>query len=101
MSIDSKEDFINEIYKKLASGKQLNYLELNTVITALRKYTDTPPQEPYYEVIYHDEYDNTQRRIMEPISSRECEDWLDPNVKIREDHFDLRFRRLIKKEDKE
>ena len=90
----NKEGLINDIGRKLCSGDQLKTSEINMVISALRE-SNNCLQKPYYEVIYHDEYDNTEHRIMEPISSRE-EDF--PGCKIREDRFDLRFRRLVKGE---
>lgn len=93
----TKEGFITNILKKLRINMQLDDLEIRTIISALRKYTDTP-QEPYYEVIYHDEYDNTEHRIMEPISSREYE--IPGGATMREDHFELRFCRLVKEDKK-
>lgn len=88
-----KEAFLDKIVTKLINNIQLDPLEIGTVISALRKYTDNP-QEPYYEVIYHDEYDNTEHRIMNPVSSKEYRDISD--CKIREDHFELRFRRIVR-----
>ncbi len=91
----TKEGYLDNILVKLKNNVQLDDLEIGTIMSALRKYTEYA-QEPYYEVIYHDEYDNTEHRIMEPISSREIEDPL--GCKIREDHFELRFRRLVRDE---
>jgi len=90
-----KEAFLDKIVVKLHNNIQLDDLEIGTVISALRKYTENP-QRPYYEVIYHDEYDNTEHRIMEPMSSRVIEDPLGHT--IRDDHFELRFRRLVRGE---
>ena len=89
----TKEAFLDKIVTKLNNNIQLDDLEISMVISALRKYTDNP-QEPYYEVIYHDEYDNTEHRIMEPLSRREYGDI--SGCKMREDHFELRFRRIVK-----
>lgn len=91
----NKEGFIEDITRKLCENVQLNQNEIHTIISALRK-SNYYFQEPYYEVIYHDKYDNTETRIMNPIASRKVD--MD-GYSIQEDHFDLRFRRLIKKED--
>ena len=88
-----KEAFLDKIVTKLTNNIQLDNLEISTVISALRKYTENP-QEPYYEVIYHDEYDNTEHRIMNPVSSKEYRDI--SGCKIRDDHFELRFRRIVR-----
>ena len=89
-----KEGFINNVHMKLCNNVQLNSSEIHTIISALRDSTNCF-QEPYYEVIYHDKYDNTETRIMEPIYSRTIDDGL-AGCRIQEDHFDLKFRRLIK-----
>lgn len=96
----NKEEYLDKIVTKLNSNMRLDDLEIGTIISALRKYTEYP-QKPYYEVVYHDEYDNTERRIMEPLSSREYEDFAGCN-KIIEDRFELNFRRYarIRKEEK-
>lgn len=75
---------------------QLNENEIRKIISALRE-SNHCFQEPYYEVIYHDKYDNTETRIMEPLCSREYEDLL--GRKIREDHYELRFRRIVSDEE--
>ena len=91
----NKEGYLNKIMTKLINNIQLEPLEISTIMSALRKYADKP-QEPYYEVIYHDEYDNTEHRIMNPVSSREYRDI--SGCKMRDDHFELRFRRLVKED---
>ena len=91
----TKERYLDNIVDKLLNNTQLNELEISTIVSALRKYTDNP-QEPYYEVIYHDEYDNTDHRIMNPVSSSEYRDF--SGCKLRDDHFELRFRRIVKEE---
>lgn len=88
----NKEGFIKDITRKLCENVQLNQQEINTIISALRE-SEHCFQEPYYEVIYHDKYDNTERRIMEPISSRRMD--MD-GYSIQEDRFDLNFRRIIR-----
>lgn len=91
----NKEGFIKDITRKLCENVQLNQQEINTIISALRE-SGHYFQEPYYEVIYHDKYDNTETRIMNPVDSRRMD--MD-GYSIQEDHFDLRFRRFIKEED--
>lgn len=96
--MNNKEDFIFSIEKKLCSNIQLNSNEIRAVISALRESSNCF-QKPYYEVIYHDKFDNTETRIMEPIYSRKIDDYFgDSCTQIQEDHFDLRFRRLIQEE---
>jgi len=90
-----KEDFIENITRKLYGNEQLNAYEIHTIVSALRE-SNHCFQEPYYEVIYHDKFDNTETRIMNPVSSREYEDYM--GCKIQEDHFDLRFRRIIQED---
>ena len=97
----SKQEFIKDMERKLASNKKLNAVEIQAIIAALRE-TNNYPQTPYYEVIYHDEYDNKERRIMEPVYSRTFNSGV-PGCEycIQEDHFDLNFRRIIPKEVKD
>ena len=92
----TKEGYLDNILVKLKNNVQLDDLEIGTIMSALRKYTEYA-QKPYYEVIYHDEYDNTEHRIMEPMSSRVIEDPLGHT--IRYDYFELRFRRLVRDEE--
>lgn len=93
----NKEGYLDKIATKLINNIQLEPLEISTIVSALRKYTDNP-QEPYYEVIYHDEYDNTEHRIMNPVSSKEYKDI--SGCKMRDDFFELRFRRIVREEGK-
>lgn len=91
-----KEGFIDNILTKLHNNIQLNDLEINTIDRALHESSHCF-QEPYYEVVYHDEYGNKESRIMNPISSRFSAEST-PGCKIKEDHFDLVFRRIVRKE---
>lgn len=93
--MDNKLDFINGITRKLVNNEQLTPIETQAVISALRE-SNNCLQKPFYEVIYHDEYDNTEHRIMEPVHSKIADTIGD--CKIQEDCFDLRFRRIIKEE---
>lgn len=94
----NKEGFIKDITRKLCENVQLNSNEISTIISALRESKHCF-QEPYYEVIYHDKYDNTETRIMNPIDSRIIEG---PSGEIiQTDHFDLRFNRIVQKGDVE
>ena len=88
-----KEGFIKDITRKLCENVQLNQNEINTIISALRE-SEHCFQKPYYEVIYHDKYDNTETRIMEPITSRKMD--MDDGYCIQEDRFALNFRRIIR-----
>ena len=83
------------IERKLVNNEPLTTTELESVISALRESTQCL-QTPYYEVIYHDEYDNTEHRVMNPVYSNEKID--DYGMKIKEDFFELKFRRLCRKE---
>lgn len=58
---------------------------------ALNKVRDVK-HVPYYEVVYHDEYDRTEHRIMEPVSVNIIDNG---DIKMREDRFELFFRRLL------
>lgn len=93
----NKEDLIDDICRKLCSGDQLKTSEINMIIRALRE-SNNYLQKPYYEVIYHDRYDNTETRIMEPITSRKM-DMDEFGYCIQEDRFALNFRRIIKSEE--
>lgn len=97
--MDNKLDFINVITRKLVNNEQLTPMETQAVISALRE-SNNCLQKPYYEVIYHDEYDNTEHRIMEPVYSRIIDSMSD-GCKIHEGCFELRFRRIIKEESNE
>ena len=88
----NKEGLINDISRKLCSGVQLETSEIHTIISALRESSHCF-QEPYYEVIYHDKYGNTETRIMNPIASRRTD--MD-GYSVQEDQFILNFRRIIR-----
>ncbi len=92
----TKEGFINNILVKLSNNAPLDELEINTIDRALRESSHCF-QEPYYEVVYHDEYGNKEMRIMNPVSSRFSAEST-PGCKIKEDHFDLVFRRIVPEE---
>lgn len=91
----NKEGFIEDIARKLCRNVQLNQKEIHTIITALRE-SEHCFQEPYYEVIYHDKYGNTETRIMEPIASRIIDM---TGCSIQEDRFDLNFRRIVREDE--
>lgn len=91
----NKEDFIKDIERKLCAGVQLKTDEILMITRALRE-SEHCFQEPYYEVIYHDKYDNTETRIMNPVASRTMDM---VGYFIQEDRFDLNFRRIIREED--
>ena len=84
------EAFIKGILQKLENGIRLDAAEFAAVNTALRKENGYK-QEPYFEVVYHDEYDKTQHRIMNPERHTEtvhCE------YKEIRDTFRVEFNRL-------
>ncbi len=85
------DDIIKDIRHKLVDDTPLTDYQKECIIYALNKVRDVR-QVPYYEVVYHDEYDRTERRIMEPTSVRLKDDG---NIKIRQDHFELFFNRLL------
>lgn len=93
----NKEGFIEEITRKLCENVRLNQNEIDTIISALRE-SNHCFQQPYYEVIYHDKYDNTETRIMNPVSSRRAD--VD-GYSVQEDHFDLCFRRIVQAENRD
>lgn len=90
----NKEGFISKIETKLSINERLNPMEIQAVISALRE-SNHCAQEPYYEVIYHDKYDNTEIRIMNPVDSKITR--MPSGELVQDDRFDLQFRRLIKK----
>jgi len=96
----NKEGYIEDIHKKLANGIRLDGEEIRTVIAALREshhcYT-----EPYYEVVYHDKYGNTERRIMNPehVSYSKMPNDISNDICIVDDKFSINFRRLVREED--
>lgn len=93
-----KNSYIINIERKLLNNEQLTSVEIQSVITALRESTKCF-QTPYYEVIYHDEVDNTERKIMDPVYSNTTP--FNENYDLRFDRFELNFKRLVKKEESE
>lgn len=86
-----KEEVIGKIIRKLEMSNILTPYEFHCVNTALRKANDLK-QIPYYEVVYHDEYDKTESRVMEPVSVTLHDDG---HFKFRRDHFTLDFNRML------
>ena len=95
----TKEGYIENIQKKLANGIRLDGEEIRTIIAALRESSHCY-QEPYYEVIFHDKYDNQEHRIMNP-EYRSCSRELpgDPCLFMVNDRFSVDFRRIVHEED--
>lgn len=91
----TKEGFIDSILSKLHNNIQLDDLEITTINRALRESSHCF-QEPYYEVVYHDEYGNRESRIMNPVSVKTLEEI--PGYLSKEVHFDLVFRRIVPEE---
>lgn len=91
MNDNKNEEIIYNIMRKLENSNILTPYEFQCVNTALRKTMDVK-QVPYYEVVYHDEFDKTEHRIMEP-ESIDIKD--DGHLKVRTDKFSLYFKRLI------
>lgn len=91
----TKEGFIDSILAKLHNNIQLNDIEINTIERALRE-SEHCFQEPYYEVIYHDEYGNKESRIMNPILTSTKKEA--PGYIIESDYFELNFKRIIPEE---
>lgn len=90
----NKEELINDITRKLCENVKLNPNEINTIRRALRE-SNHCFQEPYYEIVYHDKYDNTETRRMNPVASRKIDMG---DYSIQEDRFDLNFRRIVREE---
>lgn len=91
-----RDDYIRDIERKLCNNVQLTDKEIRTVIAALRESKHCL-QEPYYEVVYHDKYDNTESRIMNPVGSSYRTPVTSDYV-VQEDYFELSFRRIISEE---
>ncbi len=85
------DDIIKDIARSLATDTPLTDYQKECIVYALYKVRDVR-QVPYYEVVYHDEYDRTEHRIMEPVSVTLRDGG---RVKIREDHFELNFNRML------
>ena len=94
------EIYIRDIQRKLCNNERLDGLEIRTIIAALRESKNCL-QEPYYEVVYHDEYGKTESRIMNPDSSRAYSETFIDGTRIVEDRFSINFRRLVRKEELE
>lgn len=92
-----KDEFIKNIRYKLHDGIKLNETEIDFVISAIIKakgYT----QKPYFELVYHDEYDRKERRIMQPEYSRIDKD---RGFYVQKSAFSLVFNRTITEEEME
>lgn len=88
----NKEGFIEDIARKLRGNVQLNQQEIQTIISALRE-SEHCFQNPYFEVIYHDKYGNTETRIMNPVDSKINQ--MSSGRSIQVDRFDLSFCRIL------
>ena len=89
-----KDELISNIRNKLHNGIRLNETEIDSVVSSMIKakgYT----QEPYYEMVYHDEYDRKERRIMNPTYGRIIKMG---DISIMEERFELVFNRKIREE---
>lgn len=95
--IIKREAYITQILNKLTYRVALEQDEIDTVSRALRE-ANHAFQIPYYEIVYHDEYNNTERRVMNPVSSY-VKKGSNDDCMIREDYFDVTFRRLINKKE--
>lgn len=87
---------IESIQRKLCKQEPLTENEIHMVMTALRKQHNYT-QEPYYEVVYHDEYDRQERRIMNPVS-HSCSSVINPDYMILSDAFEIHFNRIVPRE---
>lgn len=88
-----KDDFIIKVKRKLCEGIRLNDFEIRCIISALMKERGVT-QEPFYELIYHDEYDRQESRIMNPVYQELLER---DGYCLQRDVFELNFQRIIKK----
>lgn len=91
----AKDSFIKNIRCKLEQGEQMTETEINSVISALIKakgYT----QKPFYEVIYHDEYDRREKRIMQPVFSKVIKE---NGFYLQKQGYELVFQRIITEEE--
>lgn len=86
-----KYELIKNIENKLNNGIRLNEAEINSVITALFKAKGYA-QEPYFELIYHDEYNKKKRSIAYPSSTRIIEK--DGKI-LKEECFEITVERLL------
>ena len=98
--VHNKLEFIENIKRKLCNYERLDGNEITAIISALREANNCL-QVPYYELVYHDKYDNTERRIVDPTyaNTRTVID-VCGDMCIHEDCFYIRFGRFEKSEDK-
>ncbi len=87
------ENAIKSIQRKLCKQEPLTENEIHMVMTALRKQHNYT-QEPFYEVVYHDEYDRQERRIMNPVS-HSCGSTINSDCVIISDCFEIHFNRIV------
>jgi hypothetical protein len=93
-----KEEYIRDIERKLCNNERLDGQEIRTIVAALRE-SKSCYQEPYYEVIYHDQYGKTESRIMNP-DYRSCKkEPFENGIYLLNDKFSVDFRRLVREED--
>ena len=90
--------YIINIERKLCENVPLNSLEIRTIIAALRESKNCL-QEPYYEVVYHDEYGKTESRIMNPVC-RASKEFIQDGYDMVKDRFEVNYRRIVRKEGK-
>lgn len=88
-----KESFITDIERKLCNCEPLDGDEIHCIIAALRRESGCLI-EPYYEVVYHDEYGRVERRVMNPTYSS-CKE--EDSYYIKSDRFEIGFNRIIPK----
>lgn len=86
-----EEEVVRSILRKLEGSNVLTPYEFRCVSTALRE-SENIKQTPYYEVVYHDEYDRTESRIMNPVNVSVRDDG---HIRVRQDRFELNFNRLL------
>lgn len=91
----TKEGFIDSILSKLGNNTPLTESEMLVVSRALHESSHCF-QEPYYEVVYHDEYGNRESRIINPVSVKTLEEI--PGYVMKQANFDLVFRRIVPEE---
>lgn len=93
----NREEMISEIAKKLhLGGMGMTQTEIEICISALREKFNCV-QEPYFEVVYHDEFDRKESRILNPVSHN-YKPTSDDEHLIVSDRFEVNFERLIKRE---
>ena len=86
-----EQELIQGILRKLEGSNILTPYEFHCVSSALREARNIK-QTPYYEVVYHDEFDRTEHRVMNPVNVSIRDDG---HIKMRRDHFELYFNRLL------